>query len=160
LTRRWDHRGRAYSALKLLQHVWNYRLLDRRRVIDLVLCTCRFLQDLVKQLGLPAVHLSNPNPPVVPNTGARPAEMTIVFAGRIEPEKGVQRFLEIVPVDFRGRLVVIGDGADRPACEAVCRARGLTDRVKFLGRRPHGETIGLIATAHVVLLPSLLFQTY
>lgn len=160
LAPRWDHRGRAHSVLKLLQHVWHYRLHDRRHVIDLVLCTCRFLQDLVKRLGLPAVHLSNPNPPVVRNAGPRPADLTIVFAGRIEPEKGVRRFLEIVPADFRGRLVVIGDGADRPACEAVCRVRGLTDRVEFLGRRPHGETVGLIATAHVVLLPSLLFETY
>ena len=64
LTRRWDHRGRAHSSLKLLQHVWHYRLHDRRRTIDMVICTCRFLQDLVARLGIPAMHVANPNPPV------------------------------------------------------------------------------------------------
>jgi len=160
LTRRWDHRGHGHSLLKLLQHIWHYRLHDRRRVIDLVLCTCRFLQGLVDRLALPSTHLPNPNPTVVPHTGPRPTELTIVFAGRIEPEKGIRRFLEIAPADFPGRLLVIGDGADRPVCEAVCRDRGLSDRVTFLGRRPHTETVALIAAAHVVLLPSLLFETY
>src|SRR5262249_11497424 len=51
LAPRWDHRGRAHSVLKLLQHVWHYRLHDRPHVIGPVLCTCRFLQGLVKRLG-------------------------------------------------------------------------------------------------------------
>lgn len=160
LTRRWDHRGLAYSALKLLQHVWHYRLRDRRRVIDEIICTCRFLRDWLLGLGLPAVHLANPNPQVDTKPRPRPAELTLVFAGRIEPEKGIERFLEILPADFAGRVVVVGDGDDRPACEAVCRARGLGDRVTFLGRRSHAQTVEQIAAAHVVVVPSLLFETY
>jgi glycosyltransferase involved in cell wall biosynthesis len=160
LTRRWDHRGLTYSLLKLLQHIWNYRLRDRRRVFDVVICTCRFLQELVSRAGIRAVHVANPNPPVAIKPAQRPAELTCVFAGRVEPEKGLRRFLELLPADFTGRLQVVGDGSDLEACAAVCRERGLTDRVELLGRRTHEETIALIAAAHVVVVPSLLFETY
>src|SRR5262245_32033676 len=94
-TRRWDHRGLAYSWLKLLQHVWHYRIHHRRRVFDVVICTCRFLKDLVARLGIPAVHVANPNPPAMPHSsasagaacgeqpGMKGADLTFVFAGRI-----------------------------------------------------------------------------
>lgn len=161
LSRRWDHRGRSYSMLKLAQHVWHYRLHDRRRIIDEVLCTCRFLRDLVVRVGLPATHLPNPSPPrPIGPQPVRPKELTLLFAGRAEPEKGLRRFLEILPKSFAGRFVIVGDGADRPACEALARERGLSSRVEFLGRRTHAETVALIAGAHVVVVPSLLFETY
>ena len=161
VSRRWDYRGPFHGLLKLLQHLWNYRMgRDRRRHIDLVLCTCRFLQAMVARAGLPSTLLPNPNPPVGVHHGGRPTALTLVFAGRVEPEKGLSRFLSVLPADFDGQIVVVGDGSDRAACEAICRARGLVHRVTFLGRRPHLETVGLIAAAHVLLLPSLLFETY
>jgi glycosyltransferase involved in cell wall biosynthesis len=160
LTRRWDHRGLAYSLLKLVQHIWHYRIHDRRTVIDVVICTCRFLRDLVARLGLAAVHVPNPNPSVAVKPAQRPVDLALLFAGRVEPEKGLRRFLEILPADFTGRLQVVGDGSDLPACVAVCRSRGLGERVEFLGRRTHEETIAHIAAAHVVVVPSLLFETY
>lgn len=160
LTRKWDHRGVAHSLLKLSQHVWHYRLHDRRRTIDLVLCTCRFLRELIERVGVPAVHLPNPNPPAAQQSVARSRLLTFAFAGRIEPEKGLRRFLEILPSSCAARLVVIGDGSDRAACEKICAERGLGNRVQFLGRRSHEETVAAIAAAHVVVVPSLLFETY
>ncbi len=160
LTHRWDRRGIHYSSLKLLQHVRNYRFVDRRRAIDLVLCTCQFLQELLTRIGLPARHLANPSPPVVVQRCERPAELTMVFAGRIEPEKGIRRFLEVLPADFNGRLRIVGEGADRSTCEAICTSKGIDSRVEFLGRQTHAQTIEAIASAHVVVVPSLLFETY
>lgn len=161
LGRRWDHRGRSHSALKLAQHVWHYRWgRDARRVIDLALCPSRFLRALVDRVGLPTAHLPLPNPPAVPTAESRPAERTLVFAGRIEPEKGLVEFLRILPAGFAGRLRVIGNGSARVAAEAVVRERGLADRVEFLGRRPHPETLRLIAASHVVVLPSLVLENY
>jgi len=159
-SRRWDHRGLGYSSLKLLQHVLNYRFVDRRRAIDLVLCTCRFMQDLVARIGLPARHLANPSPPVVVKRCERPDELTLVFAGRIEPEKGIRRFLEALPADFSGRLKIVGEGADRDACEAICNSKKMASRVEFLGRQSHAQTVEAIASSHVAVVPSLLFETY
>jgi glycosyltransferase involved in cell wall biosynthesis len=161
LGRRWDHRGWAFSALKLLQHLWHYRLGgDRRRVIELVLCPSRFMQAAMKHSGRPTLHVPYPNPPFESRRAPRPAELTLIFAGRIEPEKGLVKVLEMLPADFGGRFLVVGDGVDRPAAEEVVRRRGLADRVDFLGRRSHADTMDLIAAAHVLVLPSLWYENY
>jgi glycosyltransferase involved in cell wall biosynthesis len=160
LGRRWDRRGRLHSALKVAQHVWHYRRTDRRRVIDLVICPSRFLQAAVERVGRPTVWLPNPNPPALPGRVKRPDEWTFVFAGRVEPEKGLVHLLEMLPTDFAGRLLVVGDGVDRTVAEAVVQRRGLSDRVSFLGRRPHAETLEIIAAAHVLVLPSRWDENY
>ncbi|HKB02731.1 MAG TPA: glycosyltransferase family 4 protein [Gemmataceae bacterium] len=161
LGRRWDHRGWAYSVLKLVQHLWHYRVSgDRRRVIDLVLCPSRFMQNAIARARRPTAHLPYPNPPFESRRADRPAELTLIFAGRIEPEKGLVQLLEMLPANFGGRFRVVGDGVDRAAAEEICRRRGLSDRVEFLGRRPHAETMTLIAGAHVLVLPSRWFENY
>jgi glycosyltransferase involved in cell wall biosynthesis len=161
LGRRWDYRGRAYSVLKLLQHLWYYRLGgDRRRAIDLVLCPSRFMQEAMNRSGRPTAHLPYPNPPFESRRADRPAELTLIFAGRIEPEKGLVQFLQMFPADFAGRFLVVGEGVERGAAEDVCRRRGLSDRVEFLGRRTHPETMMLIAGAHVLVLPSRWYENY
>jgi hypothetical protein len=42
LRQRWDARL-SRSWLRVMQHVWNYRLHDRRRAIDLVICPSRVM---------------------------------------------------------------------------------------------------------------------
>src|SRR5262249_37712906 len=142
------------------QHVLAYRVRDRRRVIDLVLCPSRFMRSAIESSGRPTVHLPYPNPPTEPCRGTRPGQLTLIFAGRVEPEKGLGQFLNMLPKDFAGRLMVIGDGVDRPEAEEACRRRGLADRVEFLGRRPHAETMTLIAGSHVLVLPSRWYENY
>jgi glycosyltransferase involved in cell wall biosynthesis len=161
LSRRWDHRGAGHSFLKLAQFAWHYRLgRDARKAIDLVLCPSRFLQAMIDRLGLKTIHLPLPNPPRVEVHAVRPSQLTLAFAGRVEPEKGLAEFLRATPSNFAGKLLVIGDGSARASAEAVARECGLVDRVAFLGRRSHTETLSLIAGSHVVLLPSLLFENY
>ena len=160
LGHRWDRRGRAYSALKVAQRVWHYRRTDLRTAIDLVLCPSRFMQAAVARAGRPAVWLPNPNPPRLPGRVKRPDELTFVFAGRVEPEKGLVRFLEMLPADFSGKLLVLGEGVDRPAAEGVTARRGLGSRVSFLGRCPHSESLAVIAAAHVLVLPSRWDENY
>jgi glycosyltransferase involved in cell wall biosynthesis len=160
LGHRWDRRGRLHSALKVAQHVLHYRWTDRRPVIDLILCPSRFLQTAVNRLGIPTVWLPNPNPRTAPTRAKRPAEVTFVFAGRVEPEKGLVRFLEQLPADFRDRLLVVGDGMELPTARWVVVRRDFDKRVTFLGRRPHAETLGIIAAAHVLVLPSRWDENY
>jgi glycosyltransferase involved in cell wall biosynthesis len=155
LRRRWDHRGLGHSTLKLAQHVWNYRWHDRRRVIDRVICPSRLMQSMLEPLGLPTVHLPNPAPsPPAPRPSRSSGDLALVCAGRLEPDKGVAEYLDTVPDDRAWRLEIIGDGAAAEDCRRVVARRGLSERVEFRGRRPHGETVVRIATAHVLVLPS------
>jgi glycosyltransferase involved in cell wall biosynthesis len=160
LTRAWDHRSGVHSLLKLLQHAWHYRWRRRQRVIDHVICPSRFVQQTLAPAGLATTWLPHPAPAGLPTNVRRPATLHLVFAGRIEHEKGLHEFLCAVPSDFAARLIVVGAGDDRARCERTCAERNLQMTVQFLGRRPHAETLAHIAGAHVLVQPSRVLETY
>ena len=58
----------------------------------------------------------------------------------------------VVAAAMPARLLMIGDGPDRAACEARARALGVKDRVRFVGAQSHVED--LLPCADVLLLPS------
>ncbi len=52
------------------------------------------------------------------------------------------------------RLVIVGDGPERPALERLAAEAGVQSQVRFLGARPHDEVRRLIRQAHIGLQPS------
>ncbi len=162
LTRSWDQRGELHSLLKLLQHAWSYRWQRRQSVIDLVLCPSRFVQRVLAPLGVPTTWLPHPAPSLsMPERASeRTPPLRFVFAGRIEPEKGLYELLAAWPTDGPDQLAVIGAGADLARCRALCAARGLAGRVEFMGRLQHAEALARIAAAHVLVQPSRVLETY
>jgi glycosyltransferase involved in cell wall biosynthesis len=160
LSRRWDRRSAIHSLLKLVQHTWNYGQRRRHRTIDRLLCPSWFTYQLYTSLGYQASHVPNPLPPRISRREDRSGPLRLVFAGRLEPEKGLKEFLEILPADFDGVFQVIGEGKDLDRCRRTCRRRGFDGRVHFCGRMPHTQTIAEIARAHVLVLPSRMLETY
>lgn len=158
LARRWDERSEAHSLLKVLQHVWNYRWLRRQRVIDLVICPSRFVQAMLAPTGLATCCLPHPAPVAASRERQRARSLRFVFAGRLEPEKGLCEFLQLLPDDFDADLTVIGDGSARAACAAISAARNF--RVEFTGRLSHAETLARIAECHVLVQPTRVLETY
>ena len=83
----------------------------------------------------------------------------ILFAGRLEFEKGVQTALEALPLIDRGApgagLVVAGDGTYRAALERRVRELGLDHRVRFEGFVDERRLRSLYRSADVALVPSL-----
>ncbi len=70
---------------------------------------------------------------------ARGGERLLLHVSNFRP---VKRVLDVVEVFDRVRrevpcrLLMIGDGPDRPAAEALCRAKGISALVHFLGNSP------------------------
>jgi len=70
---------------------------------------------------------------------ARGGERLLLHVSNFRP---VKRVLDVVEVFDRvrravpSRLLMIGDGPDRPAAEALCRAKGISGLVHFLGNTP------------------------
>lgn len=64
--------------------------------------------------------------------------VVVGWVGRISPEKGLDIFLQAAAaqVDQTSRIVVIGDGNDRPVREAQARELGLSERIRWLGPVP------------------------
>ncbi len=68
--------------------------------------------------------------------GAGPATLVLVCVAMFRPEKNQRELIEIaarLPAGLDWQLWLAGDGPARRTCERLVRARGLGDRVKFLG---------------------------
>lgn len=83
----------------------------------------------------------------------------IVFAGRLEWEKGIHTLLDtmlLVRRQFRDvRLVVAGRGGKESELHRVAQRLRLGDTVEFTGWLPEDELHALIAAADVSIVPSL-----
>lgn len=82
----------------------------------------------------------------------------LIYAGRLERAKGLDRLLNILArLQQRGLSVtldLVGDGPERPAFENLARALGVAQLVKFHGWLPRPGLAPLYAQAHLMVLPS------
>ena len=75
----------------------------------------------------------------------RPGELVIGTVAPLRPEKNVGRLLHAVAIlggSLQFRLVVAGEGAERPALERLAGELGLSDRVVFTGRVSPESVLG------------------
>jgi glycogen(starch) synthase len=83
----------------------------------------------------------------------------ILFAGRLQYEKGVQTLLDAMPVIARQvpgvRLAVAGDGTYRPALEEHAAELRLNGQVRFEGFVDEQRLRTLYSSADVAVIPSL-----
>ncbi len=88
-----------------------------------------------------------------------PATPTILFVGRLDPQKRiralVEAFADVVRVLPEARLVVAGDGPERGAVEELCASHDVRDAVELLGAVPHADVAALFERSSVLCLPSV-----
>ena len=81
-------------------------------------------------------------------------QRVILSVGRLSHEKGQADLIRAFSsVRDRARLVIVGDGPDRPSLERLTRTLGLEHAVAFVGMR--ANVAPFYATADVFVLPSL-----
>lgn len=84
---------------------------------------------------------------------ARGGERLLLHVSNFRP---VKRVLDVVEVFDRvrrqvpSRLLMIGDGPDRPAAEALCRAKGIAGLVHFLGNTPAVQEVMPAADLYIL----------
>ncbi|MEW6690420.1 MAG: glycosyltransferase family 4 protein [Pseudomonadota bacterium] len=124
----------------------------------------------------PCIDLAAERAIEAPRPGAARASR-VLFVGRLEPRKGVavliRAFSRLAASRPDASLTVCGDGAQRPALQALARDLGVADRIEFSGAlgdeakralyarhdllcapSPYGESFGLvIAEAMAAGLP-------
>jgi len=84
-------------------------------------------------------------------------EPILMHLSNFRPVKRIVDAVEIfamVRARMKAKLVMIGDGPDRPAAEAMARTKGIEDDVIFLGKQ--NDVIGKLGLADLFLLPSRL----
>lgn len=121
-------------------------------------------QDLVER-GIPAkdiavVHcgtdlsLYKKDPNV-----AKEKEPLVVYLGRLKKYKSVDHLLKAfaqITADFpKARLIIVGEGDDKPRLLDITRQLGIESRVTFTGFVSKGEKVAWLRKAWVVVCPSL-----
>jgi glycosyltransferase involved in cell wall biosynthesis len=90
--------------------------------------------------------------------GIKNEEQVVLAVGRFSREKGHLDLIEAMGMlskdhpDVRYKLVLVGDGPERPAVESKARELGIDDNIIFVGQV--GNVSPYYAVADVVVLPS------
>lgn len=146
----------------LLASKWWTKPLDRARF---VLITCDYVRQILPQ----RLHHKLVT---VPETGIEPpqietprmhvgTDVTILYVGRLlrykAPTMAVDAFSRMLNhCQYRSaRLVIVGDGPERAACETLAHRLGTQDYVHFAGRLPKDQAQAWYSRADIFLFPSL-----
>lgn len=137
---------------------------SNRVLVSRVLTHTVAVSEAVRQLWCESDGVSKDRVIVIPNgvpdtQRARPGHSgcRIGMVGRLSVEKGADlllRAMALLPKERYpdAKLMVVGDGPQRPELEAMIRALGLTDRVEMLGTRH--DVPEILATLDIFALPS------
>ena len=96
----------------------------------------------------------HPAPPG-PRTAGK--QLTLLWAGRLEPQKGLAIALRAMAVSkyLDSRLLVAGSGTEQVRMEDLARSLALGSRVEFLGRVPHETMEALFQRCDALVFTSL-----
>ena len=79
---------------------------------------------------------------------------TLISVGHLIERKGHALTIKAMPLLPEWDLIILGEGPDRAALEALIARLGLADRVRLLGARPHGQLAACYGAADAMVLAS------
>jgi glycosyltransferase involved in cell wall biosynthesis len=131
-----------------------------RNGVDRFLALTPFMRDMLVSYGLPADRITV-RPTWVPDPGVgQRAGREVLYVGRLDEAKGVDRLLEAWRLGGREsgrRLTIVGDGPLRPEVEELVRS---DDQVSWLGQVPPPEVAAAMERAAYLVVPSRVFEGY
>jgi glycosyltransferase involved in cell wall biosynthesis len=164
---RWGLTG---PDLATFQQLHGFRVDALRRLRDAALSRAlrivvpsNALRELVVSWGVPVAKIALVNNPVsAPPLDSREELRrrhgfdgpTLVFAGRLVPQKALEIGLDAVRRNEDVTLLLAGEGPHRDRLVRVARDLGVADRAHFLGPQPRQTTFELLRAADAALLPS------
>jgi len=151
------YHGRGHSPLGSVLHI-AYRILQRPLLVRAaaIICVSRAEVALMQRdfPGTSSRIVQIPNG--VDVVGIRSADpfpdagIVVLTSGRILAYKGIDRVIRaIATLDERYRLVIVGDGPERPALHSLAHDLGVGDRVTFSGVVSRSELFQWLRTAAV-----------
>jgi glycosyltransferase involved in cell wall biosynthesis len=151
--------GSLASSAAMAAELAIHTALRAYRHVQLFVCPSRFMAGRMAAAGVFPDRLRwLPHFVSAVPEGAVEHGESVVFAGRLSPEKGVDTLVEAVGrLSGRVRLDIAGEGPDRDRLEALA-ARVAKGRVRFLGRLDGDAMDALITDAATVVLPSRWYE--
>ncbi len=145
--------------------LWRSTTLLERSVkeLDLLVCPSRFTADLHRKAFpttpievLPLFFGPDPDRLADPRAYDHPRPY-VLYAGRLEPIKGVETLIEAFAGVRGADLLIAGDGSRAEALRA--QAAGWPS-IRFLGRVPHDEALALSRGALALVVPSAGYESF
>ncbi len=84
----------------------------------------------------------------------------LLYAGRLQPWKGVETAIRALPALPTATLLIAGDGEDRPRLTALAAELGVSTRVRWLGMVPRTELPHLYSHVDLLLATSYASETF
>lgn len=146
-------------------HRWKHRLWQRlfglrlAAYVDKYLALSPYLADKYVQYGFPAksvgvlpVALECEPIARVPSSG----EPTILYAGRLSHEKGVDTLISALALlkGEKWHVRIVGGGPDRELLERSVKEHGLEKRIEFVSWLSRTELLREYASADILVVPS------
>jgi len=146
------YRGSVLGSAALATSLTLHRLAHSFERVARYLAVSEFVKSKYVEAGWPAGRIV-----VKPNFADRAAGREgpggdFVYVGRLSPEKGLAGLLPIW-ARCEARLLVIGDGPERAALEAVAPAN-----VRFAGEVPKEQVAEYLRAARALVLPSICYE--
>ena len=132
---------------------------------DALITVCAALEDVLVDLGLPKgkvtvlrngvdLELFRPLPREPLRAALGLVGPTLLSVGYLIERKGHHLVIEAMASLPGHRLLVVGEGPERAALEALALRLGVADRVRFLGSVPHDRLAEIYAAADLLVLAS------
>ena len=132
--------------------------------LDLILSPSRFTADLHRERfgGVPVETLPLPGPSEthlvsLPELPPEAPASFFLYAGRLEPIKGVDRLPAVAARLGDAPVVVVGSGSLEPTLKA---AAARIPNLHVLGPRPYRTVLALCRAARAVVVPSAGYETF
>ncbi len=88
-----------------------------------------------------------------------PHEKTILFVGRLTPQKGIEYLIRAVPLILKnhpdGKVIIVGEGWLRDSLERLASSIDKSERILFTGFLSEYELRNIMVSSDVLVLPSI-----
>lgn len=162
--RRCSAARRPRTVLRRIQET--SQLQEAYAALPRLLVASNYMQTLLRQNGFAAGRITILPPHFVQQEDmipyAPPTDPdTILFAGRLEMEKGLPYLLRaLAHMPAHIRLVIAGDGTQRPVYERLVARLGLSERVTFMGWLPAQSLQTCYRCCAVLALPAIVPEAF
>ena len=87
--------------------------------------------------------------------GIKEDELFLLFVGLLVPVKNVTGLINaLIKLKKKFKLVLVGEGPERRKIERLIKELDLEGKVMLLGQKPYDETLSIINSCDVLILPS------
>ena len=144
----------TWAALMVQHKLWS----SWRDAIDVVVALSQGMKTQLESAGIKPVEVIYNGVAVKPQSVSFKEVPTVVYAGRLVAEKGVdvllRAFAKAREKVSNARLLIAGDGVEQEILQILARELNITDAVEWLGYLPQAQMEQHFSGAWVQAVPS------